>query len=130
MFLGAWEGDYAHINHLKRSLLFILMTVDMKNIIYSNNNITSNRNELVRRLLSGITMSELQNLVNIREEARPIPAPRRRTPIPTPRRNERQLIQYFEDNPFPSYRPIPAPRTKKQQPEPAPRTKINKKGGL
>ena len=50
----------------------------MKNIIYSNNNITSNRNELVRRLLSGITMSELQNLVNIREEARPIPAPRRR----------------------------------------------------
>ena len=106
------------------------MTVDMKNIIYSNNNITSNRNELVRRLLSGITMSELQNLVNIREEARPIPAPRRRTPIPTPRRNVRQLIQYFEDNPFPSYRPIPAPRTKKQQPEPAPRTKINKKGGL
>ena len=78
MFWGPWEGDYAHINHLKRSLLFILMTVDMKNIIYSNNNITSNRNELVRRLLSGITMSELQNLVNIREEARPIPAPRRR----------------------------------------------------
>ena len=37
----------------------------------------SNRYELVRRLLSGITMSELQNLVNIREEAnRPIPAPR------------------------------------------------------
>ena len=34
----------------------------------------SNRNELVRRLLSGIKMSELQNLVNIREEAnRPIP---------------------------------------------------------
>ena len=78
VFFGAWEGDYAHINHLKRSLLFILMTVDMKNIIYSNNNITSNRNELVRRLLSGITMSELQNLVNIREEARPIRAPRRR----------------------------------------------------
>ena len=36
------------------------------------------RIELVRRLLSGITMSELQNLVDIREEAnRPIPAPRR-----------------------------------------------------
>ena len=27
----------------------------------------TNRNELVRRLLSGITMSELRNLVNIRE---------------------------------------------------------------
>ena len=48
-----------------------------------------------------ITMSELQNLVKMREEAnRPILAPRRRTPIPTPRRNVRQLIQYFEANPI------------------------------
>ena len=62
----------------------------------------SNRNEPVRRLLSGITMSELQNLVNIREEAnRPIPTPRRRTTISTPRRNVQILIQYFEDNPIP-----------------------------
>ena len=46
-------------------------------------------------------MSELQNLVKMREEAnRPILAPRRRTPIPTPRRNVRQLIQYFEANPI------------------------------
>ena len=35
----------------------------------------SNGNELFRRLLSGVTMGELQNLVNIREEAnRPIAA--------------------------------------------------------
>ena len=57
--------------------------------MYSNN-IMNNRNELVRRLLSGITMSELQNFVNMREEARPIPAPRRRRetrPIPTPRKS-------------------------------------------
>ena len=75
----------------------------------------SNGNELFRRLLSGITMSELQNLVNIREEAnrpiaaprrmleeanRHIPAPRRRMPIPTPRRNVQQLIQQFEANPI------------------------------
>ena len=40
----------------------------MKNNIHSNN-IMSNRKELVRRLLSGITMSELQNLVKMREEA-------------------------------------------------------------
>ena len=46
-----------------------------KNI--ESNNKMSNRNEFVQRLLSGITLSELQNLVNIREEAnRPIPAPR------------------------------------------------------
>ena len=42
----------------------------MKNNIYSNR-IMSNSNELVRRLLSGITMSELQNLVKMREEATP-----------------------------------------------------------
>ena len=100
----------------------------------------SNGNELVRRLLSEITRSELQNLVNVREEAnrpipaprrwggggaRPIPAPRRRIPIPTPRRNVRQLLQYFGDNPIPPYRPFPAPRTKKRQPVPVHRTKIN-----
>ena len=92
-------------------------------MIYSNN-MRTNRNELMRRLLSGITTSELQNLVRMREEARPIPtvkgreerpipAPRRRTPIPTPRRNVRQLVQCFEANPIPSYRPIPAPRKKR-----------------
>jgi len=95
--------------------------------IYSNN-IMSNRNELVRRLLSGITMSELQYLVNIREEAnRPIPPLRRRRRQQEPRRNVRQLIQYFEDNPIPPHRPIPAPRIKKQQLVPAPRTRINQK---
>ena len=62
----------------------------------------SNSNKLVSRLFSGITMSERQNLVKMREEAnRPILAPRRRTPIPTPRRNVRQLIQYFETNLIP-----------------------------
>ena len=30
----------------------------------------TNRNELIRRLLSGITNDELQNLVQVREEAR------------------------------------------------------------
>lgn len=65
----------------------------------------SNRNELIRRLLSGITnsASELQNLIKVREEARrpipamrgrearrPIPTPRRRIPIPTPRRSAQQ----------------------------------------
>ena len=46
----------------------------------------NNRNELVRRLLSEITDSELQNLVNIRESQKsPVPAPRKRAPIPTPR---------------------------------------------
>ena len=63
-----------------------------------------NRKQLIRRLFYGLTDIELKNLVQVREEAR--------RPIPTPRRNVRQLIQYFENNPIPPDRPIPAPRTK------------------
>ena len=85
----------------------------------------TNRNELIRRLLSGLTDSELENLVRAREEAHPISV--RRTPIPKQRRNVQQLIRYFENNPIPPYRPIPTPRTKKQQPVAAPRAKIDEK---
>lgn len=48
----------------------------------------TNRNELIRRLLSGLTDYEVRNLVRVREEARPFLAPRRQreaSPIPTPR---------------------------------------------
>ena len=100
------------------------INADMKSFIHSNN-IMSPRNELIRRLLSGLTDSELENLVRVREEAHPISV--RRPPIPKPRRNVQQLIRYFENNPIPPYRPIPAPRTKKQQPIAAPRTKISEK---
>ena len=38
----------------------------------------TNGNELIRRLLSGVTDDELENLVRLREEAGlPIPAPRK-----------------------------------------------------
>ena len=52
----------------------------------------SNRNELIRRLLFGLTDSELEDVVRVREEARGrISSPRRqreaRRPIRTPRRN-------------------------------------------
>ena len=78
------------------------------NIIYSNG-MNTNRNELIRRLLSGITNDELQNLVRVREEARsPIPTPIKTTPIPTPRKmGFKQLIRYLENNPIPL---IPAPK--------------------
>ena len=75
----------------------------------------TNRNELIRRLLSGITNDELQNLVRVREEARrPIPTRRKRIPTPAPRKMEvKQLIRYFEnDNLYKPPRPIAAPRTK------------------
>ena len=47
------------------------INADMKNFIYSNN-IMSRRNELIRRLLSGLTDSELENLIRVKEEAHPI----------------------------------------------------------
>ena len=50
--------------------------------IYSNN-IMSNRNKLVRRLLSKITDSELQNLVKKEASA----CPQKVGPNPTPKRN-------------------------------------------
>ena len=105
------------------------ISADLKKMIYSNN-ILSNRNELVRRLLSGITNVELQNLVRVREEARrPILTMRggeARRPIPTPRRNVQQLAQHFGADPIPHYRPIPALRRKKQ-PVATPRTRIGEK---
>ena len=84
------------------------------NIIYSNS-MKTNRNELIRRLLSGVTEDELKHLVRVREEARrPIPAPRKM--------GVKQLIRYFENNNlYKPPRPIPAPKTKKQQPQPQPR---------
>ena len=91
-------------------------------IIYRNS-MKTNRNELIRRLLSGVTDDELENLVRVREEARrPIPAPRKM--------GVKQLTRYFENNNL--YKP---PRPKKQQPQPqprpqpipAPRTKIMEK---
>lgn len=88
----------------------------------------SNRNQLIKRLLSGLTNSELENLVRVREEACPIPAPRRQRearPIPTQRRRQYQepgrsiqeLIRHFEANPILHY--TQPPRKK--------RTKITQK---
>ena len=85
----------------------------------------TSRNELLRRLLSGLTDSELETLVQIREpKRRPVPTPRKRIPTPAPRKmGVKQLIRYFENNPIPLYQPIAPPRIKKQ-PVPLPRTKI------
>ena len=63
----------------------------------------TNRNEIIRRLLSGVTEDELEHLVRVREEARrPIPAPRKM--------GVKQLIRYFENNNlYKPPRPTPAP---------------------
>ena len=81
-----------------------MVRLNKNNFIYSNN-MKTNGNELIRRLLSGITNDELQNLVRVREEAR--------RPIPTPAPGKmvvKQLIRYFENNNL--YKPL---RPNKQQ---------------
>ena len=79
----------------------------------------TNRNELIRRLLSGVTDDELENLVRSQEEARrPIPAPRKM--------GVKQLIRNFENNDL--YKlPRPMKQQSRPQPIPAPRTKITEK---
>ena len=80
---------------LKEMVLYYSMKMvrsneNKNNIIYSNS-MKTNRNELIRRLLSGVTDDELENLVRVREEARrPIPAPRKM--------GVKQLIRLFEKN--------------------------------
>ena len=61
----------------------------------------TDRKELIRRLLSGVTDDEFKNLVRVREEARrPIAAPRKM--------GVKQLIRYFENNNlYKPPRPIP-----------------------
>ena len=108
------------------SMKMVCSNENKNKIIYSNS-MKTNRNELIRRLLSGVTDDELENLVRVREEARrPIPAPRKM--------GVKQLIRFFENNNlYKPPRPTPAPRTKKEQPQPqprpipAPRTKIMEK---
>ena len=76
-----------------------------KNNIICSHSMKTNRNELIRRLLSGLTDpdDELENLVRVREEARrPTPAPRKM--------GVKQLIRYFENNNlYKPPRPIPVP---------------------
>ena len=91
---------------LKEMVLYYSMKMvrsneNKNNIIYSNS-MKTNRNELIRRLLSGVTDDELENLVRVREEARrPIPAPRKM--------GVKQLIRYFENNNlYKPPRPIPS----------------------
>ena len=116
-----FEPVLGGLSRLKETAPYTCMQMvrsNKNNIIYSNS-MKTNRNELIRRLLSGVTDDELENLVRVREEARrPIPAPRKM--------GVKQLIRYFENNDL--YQP---PRPKKQQsrpqPIPAPRTKITGK---
>ena len=67
---------------LKEMVLYYSMKMvrsnENKNKIKYSNSMKTNRNELIRRLLSGVTDDEVENLVRVREEARrPIPDPKK-----------------------------------------------------
>ena len=70
-------GSLSRLKEIAPHTSMQMVRSNKNNIIYSNN-MKTNRNELIRRLLSGLTDSELENLVRVREEAHPISV--RRTP--------------------------------------------------
>ena len=109
-------GGLSRLKEIAPYTCMQMVRSNKNNIIYSNS-MKTNRNELIRRLLSGVTDDELENLVRVREEARrPIPAPRKM--------GVKQLIRYFENNNL--YKP-PKKQQSRPQPIPAPRTKITEK---
>ena len=100
--------------------------MEKQNIISTKSMELHTKNQLLRELLYGISLDDLQMLVDLKKKMHSISTPRK--PIPTPRRNVRQMIQDYEENIIAppiefrdGYKPIPKPRTKK--PVPLPRTK-------
>ena len=112
----------------------------LQNKISYNNIEIMNRNNLVRELLSDLSIEDLQRLVTLKRELKPIPTQRKqlRKPIPTPRRvlprstvNVKQMVKNYEDNIISppiefrdDYKPTPTPRIKNQQPIPAKRSQF------
>ena len=104
--------------------------MEKQNIISTNSMELHTKNQLLHELLYGISLDDLQMLVDLKKKMHSISTPRK--PIPTPRRNVRQMIQDYEENIIAppiefrdGYKPIPKPRTKKTvKPSPAPRTII------
>ena len=113
-----------------------------KNMISTNSMNNHTKNQLLRELLDGISLDDLQMLVDLKKrmhsnppKTTPIPALRTkkpiRKPIPTPRKSVKDMVQQYEENiilPTPEfrdgYKPIPTLRTKPIKPIPAMRTII------
>ena len=91
----------------------------------------SNHINMDRASLKKLSKSELIKLL-LKQENKPVLAKRR--PIPTPRKSVKEMVTQYEDNIIQppaefrnNYKPIPAPRTKKnavKKPVPTPRTII------
>ena len=85
-------GGLSRLKEIASHTSMQMVRSNKNNFIYSNS-MKTNRNELIRRLLSGITNDALQNLVRVREEARrPIPTPRKKNSYSCPTKNGGQAI--------------------------------------
>ena len=117
-----------------------------KKIISSNSMNNNTTNQLLHKLLDGISLDDLQLLVDLKEkihsnQLRPTPIPAIRTkkllpkPIPAHRKSVKDMVQDYEDNIIlpplefrDDYKPVPLPRTKKPivQPKPIPAIRTKK----
>lgn len=79
----------------------------------------STKNQLLRELLEGITIEQLQHLVDLT----PVPAPRTvKRSVSAPRKSVKQMVQEYEESIITpplefrdEYKPIPKPRTRIKQ---------------
>ena len=95
----------------------------------------SNHINMDKASLKKLSKSQLIKLLLKNENKKPVPQKRR--PIPTPRKSVKQMVKQYEDNIIQppaefrdNYKPVPAPRTKKnavKKPVPTPRTIIQQK---
>ena len=92
-------------------------------------------NSMNKKDLKKLSKSELIQMIQtlLKPNTKPVPAPRAAKPIrpiPAARKSVQQMVRDYEENIIPpplefrdGYKPVPAPRTKRQ-PVPLPRTKI------
>ena len=95
----------------------------------------SNHINMDKASLKKLSKSQLIKLLLKNENKKQVPQKRR--PIPTPRKSVKQMVKQYEDNIIQppaefrdNYKPVPAPRTKKnavKKPVPTPRTIIQQK---
>ena len=114
---------------------------NMEKIISTNSMETHTRNQLLRKLLDGISLDDLQTLVDLKNEMHSIPPPKRpapktiRRPVPIPGKNKEKREHAFDPEPEfrDDYKPTPVPTPRRSVKEmvknyedsiipPAPRT--------
>ena len=124
-------GSFEFLTILKRGLKLLKKIKPIDNI-YRMQMKESNYIYMDKASLKKLSKSKLIKLLLKQENKKPVQQKRR--PIPTPRKSVKEMVTQYEDNIIQpptefrdNYKPIPAPRTKKnavKKPVPTPRTII------